>query len=82
MRDNELMPHRGVAGDDPRNPGPIEYFRRKPVTLESWRRTLTAIMCDKDRPEGSDQCDGGRLSERDHAAESGQVGRVWVAGDA
>jgi hypothetical protein len=82
MRDNELMPHRGVAGDDPRNAGPIEYFRRRPVTRESLRRTLTANMCDKDRPEGGDKCDEGRLSERDHAAESGQVGRVWVAVDA
>ena len=42
------MPHRGVAVDDPRNAGPIEYFRPKPVTRESARRTLTAIMGDKD----------------------------------
>jgi len=48
MRDNELMPHRGVAVDDRRNAGPIDYFSPKPVTRESLRRTLTAIMGDKD----------------------------------
>src|SRR5437667_9635685 len=42
------MPHRGVAVDDPRNAGPIEFFRPKPVTRESLRRTLTAILGDKD----------------------------------
>ncbi len=42
------MPHRGVAVDDPRNAGPIEFFRRKPVTRESLRRTFTAILGDKD----------------------------------
>jgi len=31
----ESMPHRGVAADDPRNAGIIEYFRPKPVTMES-----------------------------------------------
>jgi len=48
MRDNELMPHRGVAVDDPRNAGPIEFFRPKSVTRESLRRTLTTILGDKD----------------------------------
>jgi hypothetical protein len=48
MRDNEMMSHRGVAADDPRNAGPIEFFRRKPVTRESLRGTLTAILGDKD----------------------------------
>ena len=42
------MPHRGVAVDDPRNAGPIEFFRPKPVTRESLRRTFTAILGDKD----------------------------------
>jgi hypothetical protein len=42
------MPHRGVAVDDPRNAGPIEFFRPKPVTRECLRRTLTAILGDKD----------------------------------
>jgi hypothetical protein len=51
MRDNELMPHRGVAVDDPRNAGPIEYFRPKPVTRESLRRTLTAILADNDHAD-------------------------------
>jgi len=42
------MPHCGVAVDDPRNAGPIEFFRPKPVTRESLRRTFTAILGDKD----------------------------------
>ena len=42
------MSHRGVAVDDPRNAGPIDHFRPKPVTRESLRRTLTAILGDKD----------------------------------
>ncbi len=42
------MPHRGVAVDDPCNAGPIEFFRPKPVTRESLRRTFTAILGDKD----------------------------------
>src|SRR6266702_5035584 len=42
------MPHRGVAVDDPRNAGPIEFFRPKPVTRESLRQTLTEITGDKD----------------------------------
>ena len=40
--------HRGIAADDPRNAGPIEYFRPEPVTRESLRRSLTAILGDKD----------------------------------
>jgi len=46
------MPHRGVAVDDPRNAGPIEFFRPKPVTRESLRRTFTAILGDKDTADG------------------------------
>ncbi len=37
-----------ATNDDPRNAGPIDYFRPKPVTRESLRKTLTAIMGDKD----------------------------------
>src|SRR5438132_10835702 len=33
--------HRGVAEDDPRNRGPIAFFRPKKVTRESARETLT-----------------------------------------
>jgi hypothetical protein len=35
------MSHRGVAVDDSRNAGITEYFRPKPVTMDSLVRTLT-----------------------------------------
>src|SRR5579859_4002209 len=41
------MSHRGVAVDDPRNAGPIEFFRPKAVTRESLRLRFTAILGDK-----------------------------------
>ena len=38
------MQHRGVAGDDPRNFGPIAFFAPKKVTRESARQRLTIAM--------------------------------------
>jgi len=35
--------HRGVAIDDPRNEGPIAFFRPKKVTRESLRQSLTQV---------------------------------------
>jgi hypothetical protein len=36
--------HRGVAEDDPRNPGPVAFFRPKAVTRESVRRLLSRSL--------------------------------------
>src|SRR6266699_1248460 len=36
--------HRGVAEDDPRNAGPIAFFRPKAVTRESFRRLLSRSL--------------------------------------
>ena len=36
--------HVGVAEHDPRNRGPIEYFRPKPVTAETTRALFTRVM--------------------------------------
>jgi hypothetical protein len=40
------MSHRGVAIDDYRNAGIIEYFRPKPVTVDSLARILTKTTAD------------------------------------
>jgi hypothetical protein len=37
------MQHRGVAVGDPRNEGPIAFFKPKKVTRESLRRSLTQV---------------------------------------
>ena len=37
------MQHRGVAIDDPRNEGPIAFFRPKKATRESLRQSLTQV---------------------------------------
>jgi hypothetical protein len=43
--------HRGVAADDPRNAGPIEYFRPKPVTRASLRARLAPYYAKKTAAE-------------------------------
>jgi hypothetical protein len=39
-----LAGHRGVAEDDPRNSGPVAFFRPKAVTRESVRRLLSRSL--------------------------------------
>ena len=39
-----LAGHRGVAEDDPRNAGPVAFFRPKAVTRESVRRLLSRSL--------------------------------------
>jgi hypothetical protein len=45
-QESDLMSHRGVAIDDPRNAGIIEYFRPEPVTTDSLVRVLTATTAE------------------------------------
>ena len=42
-----VEPHIGIAADDPRNAGPIAYFRPKPVTRESLRAQLSPYRTGK-----------------------------------
>jgi hypothetical protein len=39
-----LAGHRGIAEDDPRNRGPVAFFRPKEVTRESVRRLLSRSL--------------------------------------
>ena len=44
---NPPLAHRGVAADDPRNAGPVDHFRPRPVTRQSARAMLAPYHRDE-----------------------------------
>ena len=63
-----LMVHCGVAADDPRNAAVIQFFSPKPVTRESLRQRLAAILGDRD-PAGLEL----RIEKTMHTIEHGPI---------